>query len=400
MTYQPSQKILDKYADLLVNFALNSGKGVRPEEVILVQVPECAKPMLVSLQRTILKAKAQMSIQYLPDGLSREFYQLASDKQITFFPAEYMKARINTIDHSIYIIAESDLHELEGINPKKLMARQKSWKPYIEWKDEKENKGKFTWNLAVYGTEAMAKEAKMSLKEYWKQIIKACYLDYPNPTAKWKYVYRELHRIRSRLDKLKIEKVHIKSNNIDLMIGIGKNRIWKGGDGRNIPGFEIYTTPSREKVDGYIRFNVPLYSAGNLIEGIGLEFKDGKIVKATAKKNERFLRELIKTPGADHIGEFSMTDNRLSRITKFMAETLYDENRGGKYGNSHIALGRAIRDTYPGNKDNVSKQQWKKMGYNDSVIHTDIFSTEDRTVTATLENGKEIVIYRKGRFTI
>ena len=50
--------------------------------------------------------------------------------------------------------------------------------------------------------------------------------------------------------------------------------------------------------------------------------------------------------------------------------------------------------------DFLSKKDWLKMGYNDSVIHTDIFTTEDRTVTATLENGKEVVIYRKGRFTI
>jgi aminopeptidase len=109
---------------------------------------------------------------------------------------------------------------------------------------------------------------------------------------------------------------------------------------------------------------------------------------------------MIATPGADHIGEFSMTDNRLSRITKFMAETLFDENVGGKYGNSHIALGHAIRDTYPGNKKTLTEKQWLKMGYNESVIHTDIFTTEDRTVTATLENGKIVVIYRKGRFTI
>jgi len=400
MPYQPPQKILDKYADLLVNFALNSGKGVKPGEVILVQVPEFAKPMLISLQRVILKAKAHMILQYSPDGLSREFYQLASDKQIAFFPEKYLKARVETVDHSIAIIGEADLRELEGISPHKVMMRQKAWKPYMEWRDKKEDNRKFTWVLALYGNEAMAKEAKMSVKEYWKEIIKACYLDAPSPIAKWKAVYAELHRIRSRLDKLKIQKVRVLGKNVDLTIGIGKNRIWKGGDGRNIPGFEIYTTPDREKVDGHISFNVPLYRMGTVTKGIKLEFKNGTVVKATAKQGEKFLKEMIATPGADHIGEFSMTDNRLSRITKFMAETLFDENVGGKYGNSHIALGHAIRDTYPGNKKTLTEKQWLKMGYNESVIHTDIFTTEDRTVTATLENGKIVVIYRKGRFTI
>ena len=163
MPYQPPQKILDKYADLLVNFALNSGKGVKPGEVILVQVPEFAKPMLISLQRVILKAKAHMILQYSPDGLSREFYQLASDKQIAFFPEKYLKARVETVDHSIAIIGEADLRELEGISPHKVMMRQKAWKPYMEWRDKKEDNRKFTWVLALYGNEAMAKEAKMSV---------------------------------------------------------------------------------------------------------------------------------------------------------------------------------------------------------------------------------------------
>ena len=48
----------------------------------------------------------------------------------------------------------------------------------------------------------------------------------------------------------------------------------------------------------------------------------------------------------------------------------------------------------------ASKKQWGKMGYNDSVIHTDIVSTENRTVTAFLPNGKSLVIYKNGKFTI
>lgn len=400
MPYQPSQKILDKYAYLLVNFALNSGKGVRPGEVVFVQVPECAKPMLVSLQRAILKAKAQMIIQYLPDGLTREFYQLANDKQLTYFPAEYMKARVNTIDHLISITADSDMHELEGINPKKIMEKQKSWKPYIQWRDDKEYKERLTWVVALYGTDAMAKEAKISLKEYWKEIIKVCYIYNPDPIKKWKQIFREVNKVKSKLNRLNIESVHIKSKDTDLTIGIGKNRKWVGCDGRNIPSFEIFTTPDCRNVSGHVNFNVPLYRYGTLIEGIRLEFKNGKIVKATAKKNEKFLKELIKAPGAGRIGEFSLTDSRLSKITRFMAKTLFDENRGGKFGNTHIAIGKSYKDTYPGSPGKVPKAKWKKMGYNDSAVHVDLMSTDDRIVTAKLENGKQVVIYRKGRFTV
>ena len=100
------------------------------------------------------------------------------------------------------------------------------------------------------------------------------------------------------------------------------------------------------------------------------------------------------------IGEFSLTDGRVSKITKFMAETLFDENMGGKYGNTHIALGSAYKDSFPGNPNKVSKKQWVKMGYNESVVHTDIISTEDRKVTAWLPNGDTLVIYEEGKFTV
>jgi aminopeptidase len=100
------------------------------------------------------------------------------------------------------------------------------------------------------------------------------------------------------------------------------------------------------------------------------------------------------------IGEFSLTDVRFSRIDKFMAETLFDENFGGKFGNTHIAVGNAYRDAFPGDPSKVSKEQWKEMGYNESVVHTDIVSTENRTVTATFEDGTRKVIYKDGKFVI
>ncbi|MDP3790362.1 MAG: aminopeptidase, partial [Candidatus Omnitrophota bacterium] len=103
---------------------------------------------------------------------------------------------------------------------------------------------------------------------------------------------------------------------------------------------------------------------------------------------------------ADKIGEFSLTDSRLSRITKFMGETLFDENVGGKWGNTHLALGSAYKDSYPGDPAEVTDIGWKEMGYNESVIHTDIVATSRRTVTGTLPSGEKKVIYKDGKFVI
>ena len=71
-----------------------------------------------------------------------------------------------------------------------------STKPYNEWMDEKENNQKMTWTLGLYGTSAMAKEAGMTLEEYWNQIIKGCYLDNPNPVKNGKRLLIKLRYLK------------------------------------------------------------------------------------------------------------------------------------------------------------------------------------------------------------
>ena len=398
--YRPSQKILDKYADVLVKFALNSGKGVKPGEVVFLQVPESAKPLLISLQRSVLKSGAHAIIHYLPDEMSREFYQLASPDQLKFFPATYLKGRVTQADHFIMVLAETNYHELEGIDPKLIMERNMVFKPYKDWRDNKENKGKLTWTIGLFPTPTMATEAKLTLCQAWQQVIKACFLNYQNPIKKWQQVQKKSDQIRKKLNKLEIQTINIKSLDTDLNITIGQNRQWLGGGGRNIPSFEIFTSPNWRGTNGYIYFDQPLYRQGNLIKNIKLVFKDGLVVESSAGYGQDYLKELIKTPNSDKIGEFSLTDKRFSKINKFMAETLYDENFGGPFGNTHIALGASYKDTFNGNLNKLLPKDWDNLGYNDSAVHTDIIATSNRTVTAILKSGKQIILYKDGQFQI
>src|SRR5690606_8240392 len=108
---------------------------------------------------------------------------------------------------------------------------------------------------------------------------------------------------------------------------------------------------------------------------------------------------MIATEGADKLGEFSLTDARHSRITRFMAETLFDENIGGEFGNTHIALGKSYHGCYAGEEAELNDEKLaEQLGYNDSSVHTDIISTTNRTVTATLADGSQKVIYKDGQF--
>ena len=405
-TYQPSQKTLEKYADVLVNFALGGGTGIRKGEVVRLNSGEFAKPLYMEIRKAVIKAGGHVLSNYQPDNgpeyyPSRDFFENADDDQLDYLPKKYLRGLVDEIDHSISIISDVDKQALMGVEPKKLMQRGLAFKPVSEWLNEKENKGKYTWTLALYGTPAGAKEAGLSYKDYWDQIIKACYLDKKNPINEWKKVTKRIEATKTKLNKLKkVDYFHVVGPDVDLKIKLGEKRKWMGGSGRNIPSFELFCSPDWRGTEGWIKFNQPLYRYGNLIKNVKLVFKKGKVIEASASKNEKVLKEMIATKNADKVGEFSLTDKRTSRITKFMAETLFDENVGGPYGNTHIALGNAYKDGYDGNPARLKKIEWRKLGFNESSVHTDIVSTTKRTVEAYFTNGKSMLIYKDGKFTL
>ncbi|PJA39858.1 aminopeptidase, partial [candidate division WWE3 bacterium CG_4_9_14_3_um_filter_39_7] len=237
-------------------------------------------------------------------------------------------------------------------------------------------------------------------KEYWQQIIDACFLNDDDPISTWKKVFTEIEYIRSTLSNMPITSLHISGEDVDLTVSMGKNRKWLGGGGRNIPSFEVFTSPDWRGTNGTIRFNQPLYRYGNLIKDISLEFKDGLVTNATASENEKLLKDMIQVENANKIGEFSLTDKRHSKITKFMGETLFDENMGGEFGNTHIALGMAYKDTHTNDPSTIADDIWEELGFNDSAVHTDIVSTTNRVVEATLTDGSQKIIYENGMFTL
>lgn len=399
--YIPSDEILAKYADVMINFALWGGNWINKWDVVFVQIPECAKPFYIPLQTAILKAGWHPIFQYIPDWVDRNYYEHASDEHLEYSPLKYLQWRIDEITHNLYVIADADLHELDGINPSKIMKKIKSNKTYREMRNKKERDGKFSWTLCLYWTPAMAREANLSEEEYRDQIIRACFLDEENPVQKWREVNDMIQQKRDILTDMKIEYVHVVWPDENLKVRIWWDRSWAAWRGCNIPSFEIFTSPDCRDINGRVRFNQPLYRYGSLIEGIELEFKDGEVVKANAKKNDHILQDMLKIEWMRHVWEFSLTDARTSKITKFMAETLFDENVWWQYGNTHIALGMAFDECYNWDQSKLDDSEFKKsIWLNSSAEHVDIISTANRTVTAILSDGSEKIIYENWMFTI
>jgi aminopeptidase len=398
--YTPSKRILENYADVLINFALNDGRGMKKNDVVYLAVQKPSLPLARQVYRAILAAGGHPILNILDDEFKLIHLEEASGRQLQFFPEKYYRGLADTVDHWVRILADEDPMFLKKTDPARIMQANRAVKPFRQWLDQKEDQGRFTWTLCLYGTEGMAGEAGLDLREYWRQIENACFLRDKDPIARWRKVFTHMKRVLARINSLPIERLHVTAPKTDLWITLGARRRWLGGSGRNIPSFEIFTSPDWRGTEGKIFFDLPLYHYGNIVKDISLELSKGRIVKATARRGERLLHELIAQKNADKIGEFSLTDRRFSRITAFMANTLFDENHGGRYGNTHLAVGKAYHDAYSGDRRGLSEEDYDKLGFNSSVEHTDIVATTDRTVTAILEDGSRKVLYEGGEFTL
>jgi len=401
--YEPSREQLEHFGQVLVDFALGGGKGISPGDVVLVFGPENARALFVELRRAVWRSGGHVISQYEPSDespgeLSRDFYELASDEQLDFFAEPFFRGTLNAADHFVAITSSADPHHLRDISPEKIMRHERSYLPLMQWQQAKEGAGKLTWTVGLYGTEAMAAEAGLSLEDYWRQIAAACFLDEADPIARWREVSAQIEEHCAFLNSLPIDRLHVEGEDADLWITLGEKRKWIGGGGRNIPSFEIFTSPDWRGTEGWIRFSEPLYRYGSLIKGAELRFSEGRVTKASAAENESLLKEMVASENADKVGEFSLTDARLSPITHFMAHTLFDENMGGRFGNTHIAVGLSYRSCYDGDETAVTEEEWARLGFNQSSVHTDIVSTTDRIVTAWLRDGSQRVIYADGRF--
>ena len=139
-----------------------------------------------------------------------------------------MRGIIDQMDHQVSVLSDTDMHALEGIDPALIMRNGRSMKPAMDWRTEKENAGRFTWTLGLYGTAAMAAEAGLSEEEYWQQIIDACFLDEEDPIARWREVAAQIGEYVQRLNALPIERLHVEGEDVDLRITLGERRQWVG----------------------------------------------------------------------------------------------------------------------------------------------------------------------------
>ena len=185
------------------------------------------------------------------------------------------------------------------------------------------------------------------------------------------------------MQQLKVEwlqghnRVQIRGANADLKLSIDDRTFINACGVRNFPDGEIFSGPVEDSAEGWVRFTYPLIVQGREVEGVEFTFEKGKVVKATARKNEDALNVLLDTDaGSRFLGELGIGTS--PNITHFTRSMLFDEKIKGTF---HLAVGRSYPET---------------GGKNESAIHVDLIcDLHDGDIVVDGE-----VFYRNGDFAI
>ncbi len=393
-------KQLQRYADVLW-WGLTTARTspFKKNDIVLIRYARPAVKLAEILYGRLLDRGMHPVQRMNPTPvMERYFYLNSSDKQLVFLPPGE-KEMMSCLNGSIFLYAPESITHLSDIDPKKIGRTAVAQKALRDIANQRESRGTFSWTLCVFPTAELAEHAGLSLDEYTRQIIKACFLNKTAPISHWQNIYKNAQSIKKWLNAMDVNHYHIESDNMDLEIAPGQKRQWIGISGRNIPSFEIFVSPDWRTIRGKYYADQPSYRSGNRVEGVRLEFCKGRAIKISADSGENFVKkQLAMDKGADKVGEFSLTDKRFSKINRFMANTLYDENYGGHHGNCHIALGASYSNTYAGDRKRLNPARKRQLGFNESALHWDLVNTEKKRVIAHLKSGKIQVIYENGRF--
>ncbi len=393
---------LSKYADILWWGLTTARTGdFSDNDLVVLRFDMEATPLAEACyQRLVDQGLVPVPRLNLTPTMELAFYGRGSEQQISLVPPGDRELYEN-LSGVISLIAPSSLTHLAQVDPKRIALAAVSRKFLRDIMEKREQTGQLGWTLCAWPTKALADAAGLSLEEYTDQIRQACFLDDPDPVARWNEVFDAAQEVKAGLNGLDIVSVRVQSEHCDLTVTPGEQRRWLGVSGHNLPSFEIFTSPDWRGTSGVYYSDQPSYRSGNLVRGVRLEFKDGKVVTSDAEEGASFLaQQLDMDPGASRLGEFSLTDRRFSRINAFMANTLFDENYGGEFGNCHVAVGASYADTFSGDQTSLDKERKAELGFNDSALHWDLVNTEAKTVTAALKNGGTTVIYENGEFKV
>lgn len=339
----------DQLARLLTSFSTSLKKG----DKVLLEGFDTPSAMMIALIRATRERGATPFVQIHQARISREMVCGASEEQYGLI-AKHELARMKSMDAYIAIRGAENVAELSDVPGDRMQLVSKKIKPVLDHRVKKTR-----WCILRWPTPSMAQQAGMSTEAFEDFFFRVCTLDYSRMVPGMK----ALKALMDRTDR-----VEIKGPGTDLSFSIKGIPAIPCGGTHNIPDGEVFTAPVRKSVNGVISYNAPTIYQGVPFDNIQLEFKDGKIVDATANNTAKLNQILNSDEGARYIGEFALGFN--PHILHPMRDILFDEKIAGSF---HFTPGQCYEQTENGNRSQV---HWdmvniQREDYGGGTIHFD-----------------------------
>lgn len=362
---------VEKLADVLVNYSI----AVRPGDKVYINGTTHAAPLLKAVYVKTLQAGGYPLMVINLPGVDELLFRYASDEQLQHVPPPN-KLIMETYDAYLSIGGAENTKSLSSVDPSKMVLRNRSQRDIMKTFLQRSAIGQLRWSATLYPTNAYAQDAEMSLCDYEDFVFGACLPDRDDPVGHWKRFSTWQDKIVNWFKGKKQVRVIGPETELTMSV-VGRSFINCDGH-ENMPDGEIFTGPVEDSLSGQVYFSYPAIQQGHEVTGVRLWFEAGKVVKATADKNEAYLLKTLDTDGgARYVGEFAIGTNE--GIQRFTRQILFDEKIGGSF---HLALGAGYPET--GSR-------------NQSVIHWDMI--------CDLRNGGEIwvdelLLYKDGKFVL
>lgn len=408
MENQEFEKMLEKYADVVVKVGLNLRKG---QKLSIRAIIEDA-PFIRKVTESAYKAGAKyVDVLWVDERLTRIRFEHADPESLTETP-NWIYSRFE--EHyqngeAELAVASSDPDLLFGIAPE-LIARERKARAQ-KFEPLRKYANVSNWCVVATASPAWARKVFPGIStdeaqsKLWDAIFNACRIDLLDPVQEWKNHTRKLAKYKDYLSVKHYDALHYLAPGTDLTVGLPDKHIWQGAEASfkngitctvNIPTEEVFTLPHKDRVDGIVTATRPLNLSGTMIEDFSLTFENGRAVRVTVKKGEEDFRKLIDTDeNACRLGEAALVPNSspISQRGHLFYNTLFDEN-----ASCHLAVGNAYRDTLENGID-MTDEEFQSQGGNKSLIHTDfMIGSEHMDIDGIQKDGTREPIMRNGEW--
>lgn len=354
---------IKKLAENLVGYSIAAKKG----DKVLIEAHDIDSPLVECLINEI-RARGAYAFVETYDAKIQRALLMNADEEYCKLLASYARGRMEDMD--CYIGIRGALNSFEDSD---VPAEKKDMysRLYLHPIHHELRVCKTRWVILRYPNESMAQLAGMSTEKFEDFYFNVCNLDY----SKMDKAMDALVDIMNKTDK-----VRIVAKDTDLSFSIkGLNAIKCSGQ-CNIPDGEVYTAPVKNSVNGVISYNAPSIENGIKFENVRLEFKDGKIVKATSNHTEECNKIFDTDDGARYVGEFAIGVNPY--VTQPMGDILFDEKISGSI---HFTPGCCYEDADNGNN---------------SAVHWDLVLMQTPEVGGGEIYFDGVLIRKDGRFVL